>query len=353
MILKEFLKNNKAIIDIMAKYENLLFYISDIAKLKDEYLKFHKSLFNSYNPNSNVTHQQITPIINEIIKINKETLSKIRKFKPPVFVTSINSLKDDFFQNPILTAYDRNLLSKKFEDLVDLHTEAYSERTFDDILSFINYCEEFLFEIQKFEFGANFINDKLIEEPEQISDSQEIIDIEIISNIENLEKFSLFLFFLDKLYQDLCKAFEIHYQDYPLNIIKVESGSIWTRLFGNKHLIKLIKDFILGIGKYIRDLQTGTIKREQFENKVHQADLLLELMKKANKYGVNEDKKVLLEKTFGQAILNISKALPQNTTEIILDNEKLLNLNSTERKAIEGKSPLMLNSDNDDKKPSA
>ncbi len=353
MTLKDLLKNNKDIIDVLSKYKDLLLYISNIAVLKGKYFEFYKDLYKSYNQNSNVTYQQITPVINDLKKFNKDILTKIREYKPPVFVTAVHSLKNELFKSSILTDYDRRLLGKEFEEIIDLHTDAYSERTFDDILNFINNCDRFQNELQKFEFGANYVTGKLIEEPEKLSDEQKIIDIEIISSVENLEKFSMFLFFIDKFYQDLCKVFEIHHEDFPLCIIKVESGSVWTKLFGHKHLIQLIKDFILGIGKYIRDLQTGVIKKEQFENKVLQADLVLELIKKAKKIGVNEDKKVLLEKTLGQAILNISKSLPQDTTEILLDDKKLLNLNSIEQKAIKGKSPLMLNEDNKNEKPSA
>ncbi len=169
--------------------------------------------------------------------------------------------------------------------------------------------------------------DKLNVGETKLPENNLIIDIQVISALNNLEEFSSFLSYLDNLYQNLSKAFVIHYDEFPLKIVKIESGSIWSKLFGHEKLIELIKDLLFGLGNYIRDLQTGQIDREKFENKIKKAGLVLDLVEKAKSVGLDEKNQVLIEKVFNQSITDIAKLIPKTTTEIMVDDKKLLNLN--------------------------
>lgn len=355
MILKTFLDHATKILKIVEKHRELFQFIEKIASFESTYNDYYKQLRKSYNSNASVSNQQMTPIINQLRKQDGQTLTEIRKYRPFDLFSNLSSLISELNEIEIFYKDLEGFLESDIQKLINLHTDAYSERNFHEIYSFVSYCNIFLAKIEKFTYVSEVSIRNLKLEPKEVPPKNQIIEIIIVSQLNDLEKFSSFLSFIDVLYQDLCKASAIHYNDYPLNIIKIESGSIWTKLFGQQDLIQLIKDLIMGLCSYVRDLQTGKINREIFENKVKKADLVADLILKANEIGVADDKKVLLEKAFGRAIADFTRLLPKTTTEIILDDKPLMTLNKEEIKAILGSQKLMLNGKKDDEneKPSA
>ena len=355
MTIKEFLNYSDRVLETVHQQNDLIEFLSNIASFNQKYIDLYKQLRKAYTNNASTTQQKISSVIVQIQNQDKSTLSYIRKIRPFDFFTKLQSLIIGLQEIKIFGKELNDFLNTEVKKLIDLHTDAYSERNFDEIFSFVSYCNPFITKLERFEFTANVFIDNLQLEPVSIPEENEIIEIQIISQDNNLEIFTSFLSFIDEFYQNLCKAFNIHYSDSPLSIIKVESGSIWSKLFGKSELIKLIRDLIFAIGNYIRDLQTGKISREKFENDAKKADSVLKLIDKANKVGVKEENKLLLERAFNHAILGMSKSLPKTTTEILINEKPILKLETNEIKSIEGRKTLMLKSNDKSgtKKPSA
>lgn len=354
MTLRDFLINSNDVIDTVKKQNNLIHFLHKISSYNDTYIDFYKKLRNSYKVNDMKTsYQSMHELVNQIKKQDSQTLSEIRKYRPFDLFTQLQSLINGLKQIDIFGEDLDNFLNEDIQKLIDLHTDAYSEKSFDEIFSFVSYCNPFVTKLNRYVYTAEVFKANMQLELETIPEKNKIVDIQIVNKQNDIESFSKFLFFIDNIYQDMCKAYVIHYNDFPLNIIKIESGSIWAKLFGHESLVQLIRDLIFGLAGYIRDLQSGKIDRERFENSIKKADLVLDLIGKGKEYGLSSENQGQLEKIFTKAINNLSNALPKNTTEIIIDEEPLLNLSKKEQKAIEGKKPLMLKSKNDDKKPSA
>jgi len=354
MTLRDFLNNANNVIDAVNKHKDLIDFLNRVASYNDAYINFYKLLRKSFVPNdSGATYNKMNELNSQIKSQDNKTLSVIRQYRPFDLFTQLQSLITGLKQIEIFGEDLDIFLNNDIQKLINLHTDAYSEKNFDEIFSFVSYCNPFVTKLNRYVYTAYVFKSGLKMEIEAIPEKNRIVDIQIISNLNDLESFSLFLRFIDSLYHDLCKSYVVHYNDFPLNIIKVESGSIWAKLLGHESIVQLIKDLIFGLANYIRDLQTGKIDREKFENQVKKADLVLDLIGKGKEYGLGSDNQVLLEKIFEQAIQNFYKALPKNTTEIIIDEEMLLNLSQSEQKAIEAKEPLMLNSKNEDNKPCA
>lgn len=343
MTLKVFLKEVNSLNSLIEKSSSVFDYLETISSFKiiffEMSIKFRNSLDRT---NSSKTHNNVNELVNLSIKHEKECLDQIREIRPREFITILNDLKRSLKHILIFDDKFKEDLSDEIDILIDLHTDAYSERNFEQIFAFSNLCFHFLERFGKIKFSAKIFKENLILDYPTISSNNSIIDIQILSEIEDLEKFYSFLKLLDKLYKDLCKTIDIQYNDYPLNIIKIESGSIWSKVFGNSKVIELIKDLLFGLANYIRDLQTGKIKRKQFENEIEKANLLLDLTKKAKESGMVEKNIKLLEKTFNQALIGVSKSLPESTTEIIINDKTLLNLSKKETKLISEKKVLLL-----------
>lgn len=177
---------------------------------------------------------------------------------------------------------------------------------------------------------------------EIIPPETEVIDIEIRSNNVSLHQLSTFLISLEELYKKLCIVYGIHYEDYPLTIIKIETGSLWSKLLGYGSIINLFKEMIFGIAGYFRDIQTGKLSLEKFENSAKKSLLILDILEKAKSNNVSKENIVLLDKALGNAVTKIYKSLPEGTTEIVLNDQKLFHLNPEERKSIESREPLRI-----------
>ena len=278
----------------------------------------------------------MTPVINEITRMNNEVLSEIRKMKPFDLISNFQSLVQDFNKVEILQNELKDFIEIDIIKVIDNHTEAYSEKQFDEIVIFVNTCNIFSEKINRYTYVANVVIQSLSVDESDLKNEFNIIDIQVNHSDNDINAFLNFLTFLDQIYSKSCQAFEIHYEDFPLTIIKIESGSIWSRLSGNEKMLELISDLITKLSGFVRDLITGKISLEQFENKVKKAEIVLDLMVKANGMGLPPEKKVLLEKVFESAVSDFAKSLPKSTTSITLNDNIVLQVDTTEQKKITG-----------------
>lgn len=348
MLLKDFLNDANKVKDLVDSHGRLFDYLTNIGSRFNEYLILCKRMRNSLTNTSNTTHQRLSSVVKEINELDKNIMSILSKYEPYDLFTEIQSLISSFEEIEIFSITTERAIELDIKTLVNLHTQAFSIKKFDEIFSFVSFCNQFMTKLDKYRYSVEIFLKNLDLSESELPENNQFIDIQIVNKLNNLEEFSSFLTFVDNLYQNLSKAFVIHYSEYPLSIVKIESGSIWSKLFGHEKLIELIKDLLFGLGNYIRDLQTGQIDREKFENKIQKAGLVLDLVEKTKSIGLDDKNQLLIEKVFNQSIADIAKLIPKTTTEIMVDNKKLLNLDKVETKAIEGKKPLMLNDKNEE-----
>jgi len=236
MTLKDFLLNSEKVLQIVDNQKTLIEHLSKIASFNSSYISLYKELRNSFIPKDpNASHNQISNIISKIVKQDNLTLAEINKMRPYDLFTDLQKLISDLKQIDIFGQELEEFLESDLKNLINLHTDALSEKNFDKIFSFVSLCNPFLTKLNRFKYSAEIFISNLQPLQKDIPEQNEVIDIQISSHLTNLENFSIFLKFIDKLYQNLCKSLEIHYSDYPLNIIKIESGSCisprnnWTK----------------------------------------------------------------------------------------------------------------------------
>lgn len=350
MTSKTFLKNIEELKKLLDSSDFLIQYLNNISANNEDFLNISLEFERAYVRNSApVTLQNMTKINGDKDKLVRVVNQSIRQVTPFSFILELKNFEDGIKKLELFSPKKEESFYFDIEKISELHTEAYSERNYKEAYRFTLGCKSFLDKLNNIYFTYNFITQHLTEESIDIPKGNEVIDIEIISKINPLENFVNFIHVIDMLYRELCIVYEIHYEDYPLTIIKIESGSIWEKLFGFKEIIGLIKDLIFGLANYIRDIQTGKLQSEKMENLVGSMSLILDLREKAKDCGVDDKNLLLLNKTVKKAIVALSKAIPESTTEIILDDEKLLNLNKTQTKLIESKPKKLLKKNNDNK----
>ncbi|WP_075341199.1 hypothetical protein [Tenacibaculum agarivorans] len=333
MVLKKYIEEALVIDSFHEKHSEILSYLKNFLESEQIFID-HLDKLNSLDSN--------------IDTLTKEILSNMVKYmssyKPFSFFEKINAIYSDIKEIESINSEKKDFFYHITEKLCDSFSNCriYPESPFLYLILLFE-IQKFLSELKSIMYAAEQTINNLSLNQHKVDTNNSIIDIYIISEKESLDSFSSFLNLINNLYSGLLQAFEIHYDDYPLNIINIQSGSVWTKLFGNTNIIELIKDLIFGLGHYIRDLQTGKISKEEFDNRIDKAQALLDLRTKAIQLGVDEKNILLIDKVFNQTINNISKSLPKSTTEILIDEKPLFSLSDKELKMIEEKKKLMNN----------
>jgi hypothetical protein len=61
---------------------------------------------------------------------------------------------------------------------------------------------------------------------------------------------------IDAIYSDLCTLLNISKIEYPLRVLKIETGSLWTWLSGNETVATLFVELLKGVGSYFGKKRT-------------------------------------------------------------------------------------------------
>jgi len=197
---------------------------------------------------------------------------------------------------------------QKLEEALDAYENGLDNTKYISFLNLSNKLEEFGEKYQDFldEYSRNsFV--ELVEIAESIDIIISTISNLITAIISNLESeypdeksevLSLFLNsdytyqeFVQKLnsiqeiYSILCKLLQISENEVPLRIIKVESGSVWVRLFGEPTVIKLFEDLIRDTVKFIYRNYTKEGKIQSLPSEIEVLDKYLNLKEKLEEKG--------------------------------------------------------------------
>jgi len=337
MLVKNLLKDTEDFI-LLFEHPNTQTLLNNLHEMHDYYNDFENALLKVKSNGIS----DFKDLKKNITFIEDEALQSIRSLRPKTLINVMKKFTESINSLNFLGSGIRKSLNENSDKIIELHTDAYSDKGFEEIIKFLKQAKSYYKDLNSLKLNFSSIAESLTTDMPLIPEGNDIIDIQIVTVASDLKSFSKFLEFIEKFYSKLCNPFKIHHSDFPLTIIKIESGSIWSKLFGNAELIKFIKDFIFGIGAYIKDLQTGEINKQEFENKVKKADILIDLINKSEKLNnLDETSEKLLIKVYHQAILDISKSLPRSTTEIIIDDQSLLRLNEDQKALIEKKIPLL------------
>src|SRR5690606_32877650 len=97
-------------------------------------------------------------------------------------------------------------------------------------------------------------------------------------DIPLIEDFIVVFKSLEELYDFICYLYKLDSDINPIILNQISTGSWFTELLGVKQVIVSIENLLKGIGEFIRDLITGKISREQFENECKKAEAFINLI---------------------------------------------------------------------------
>jgi hypothetical protein len=103
----------------------------------------------------------------------------------------------------------------------------------------------------------------------------------------SLSNFAERLIALDELYNELCNLLLISHIDEPLQISKIESGSLWIKIFGETRVISLITNFLEESAGYIYRTYTREGKIASIPKKIESLNEVINLSSRLKSSGVN------------------------------------------------------------------
>jgi hypothetical protein len=122
-----------------------------------------------------------------------------------------------------------------------------------------------------------------------------------------------------EMYDELCRLLDVSTTEYPLQIVKLESGSLWLQLFGESRVIRLVTEFIEETVSYLHRNFTREGQIQAIPKNAEAVVSLLNLSDRLAESGVATD---VLRDNIHQSAIILSKQLTQ-----LLANEPTVDVN--------------------------
>ncbi len=166
-----------------------------------------------------------------------------------------------------------------------------------------------------------------------------------LSSTLSLAEFILKLQSIERIYKELCMLTDI---SSPIQILKIESGSLWIKVFGNSKVIDLMTGLVKsGVGFVYRNF-TEEGKFSAIPKQIEALESILELRKKLSAEGISVDE---LDDHINKSAVVVSKALNtliEGQPEIVINDSKLSIGDEAQKKLIQSNTPLKLGVDDSD-----
>lgn len=138
-------------------------------------------------------------------------------------------------------------------------------------------------------------------------------------HVTDLPHFAEKLTSLYALYAELCFVFDISVASCPLRICQIESGSLWTKLFGDSRAVNLMVSLIEGSARFIYRNYTTEGKIASVPKTIESLDKILDLSNRLKESGVDVS---LLQNSLAKNAVTIS-----NSLNALLSDQPLIEIN--------------------------
>ena len=170
---------------------------------------------------------------------------------------------------------------EQFEDKYENFLHEYSRDSFFELTELAELIDNTINSISSLIFSI-----KLNLQTEYQDESSGIISLFLNSDY-TYQEFVEKLNSLQRIYSILCQLLQISEIEFPLQIIKIESGSLWVHLFGEPRVIKIIEDLIKDTFSFFYRNYTDEGKIQSLPSKIKTLEEYLELKKKLEDAGID------------------------------------------------------------------
>lgn len=142
-------------------------------------------------------------------------------------------------------------------------------------------------------------------EDEIVSSNESSMSI-FLSSTDNYSVFLLRLTAVGRLYSVVCRLLNVAEEDFPLKIIKIESGSLWIKVFGESRVLGLVERYIDEAASYIYRNFTTEGRISAVPRNVQALDQVLGLRSSLRDQGLDTEN---MDHEISNASIHIAKSL--------------------------------------------
>lgn len=181
---------------------------------------------------------------------------------------------------------------------------------------------------------------KILEKDIPKNENNTSLDIRIRNELD-VNSIAEIIISTNKMYEYLCGMLDVSANEYPLLPAKIESGSLFEKVFGNTNVINVMEQFLKGIAMYFYRNYT---KEGKFNNIPSQLNVIkeelhiLELLKENGYKAQRAEDELDIQLTI---IFQHASTILSNTTKIEINNEEY-SASTADQKFLEYKNNLML-----------
>lgn len=158
------------------------------------------------------------------------------------------------------------------------------------------------------------------------SDSEAHLALWLPSHLD-LTDFARRLLALQSLYSELCMLFSISENDHPLRISKIESGSLWAKVFGESKVIEMMVSFLEQTASWMYRTYTTEGRLASIPRKVEAIDALLGLTTRLKEAGLDSSSmQSHIEKSAVIISKNLAELLERQGSVTV--NDKTISVNT-------------------------
>lgn len=162
----------------------------------------------------------------------------------------------------------------------------------------------------------------------------------------DLAEFAHRLLAIQSLYSELCMLLSVSESTHPLRISKIESGSLWAKVFGESRVVGMMASFVEQTASWMYRTYTTEGKLASIPRKVEMIDSLLGLTQRLKEAGLDTSG---MEEHIEKSAVSLSKSLSAilDGQSSIVVNEQTISVGSELSKIVlERTAPLQLSDSN-------
>jgi len=277
-----------------------------------------------------------------------QTRKKLTDVKPRKFFAATEKLQAELRNAQKLGFHDSSQLhviehmveafSRKYEVYIDGYAPASAA-------SMVVEARSLHSTLNGFKHGLNFYLANIENEVGEMEDGRELSVL--LRSTLTLEEFSRKLGALVGLYAEICMLMGVSISDSPVQIIKIESGSLWAKLFGNSKVMAILGSVIESGAEFVYRNYTDEGKLVAIPKKVEAVDSILGLRARLGEHGIDTAE---LDEYIKKSSVSIAKdinTLISGQAEVVVNDNRISIGGELQKKLIETKAPLKLGFDDD------
>ena len=270
---------------------------------------------------------------------------QIGEIKPRSFFSSIEKLQAEI-NNVKEYEFNKTLLLDNIDTKIDdfttayeIYLEGYTPESAGKMFMESMKIEALL---EGFKSGLNFYLENIDASFEDNNGRELSI---VLSSAFTLSEFILKLQSIEKIYNELCLLSNVSSDEFPIEILKIESGSLWAKVFGDSKVIALMTSLIESGVSFVYRNYTVEGKISSIPKKVETIESILKLKSKLKKEGVDVTE---LTEHLNKSSIIIAKELNKlisGQAEVIINEKKLSIGDEMQKNLIESNENLKIGLD--------